>query len=50
VISEVHINGVWNYEVKVVINNNEFGLGKGLSKKVAEQMAAKETLQLLGEI
>ena len=50
VISEVHINGVWNYEVKVVISNNEFGLGKGLSKKVAEQMAAKETLQLLGEI
>ncbi len=50
VISEVHINGVWNYEVKVIISNNEFGLGKGLSKKVAEQMAAKETLQLLGEI
>jgi len=50
VISEIHDNGVWNYEVKVVINNNEFGYGKGRSKKAAEQAAAKETLQLLGEI
>ncbi len=50
VISEVHLNGVWHYEVKVLINNNEFGFGKGLSKKSAEQLAAKETLQLLGEI
>lgn len=50
VISETHENGIWHYEVKVLINNNEFGFGKGLSKKAAEQIAAKETLQLLGEI
>ena len=50
VTSEVHVNGIWHYEVKVVINKNEFGFGKGLSKKEAEQSAAKETLQLLGEI
>ena len=50
VISEVNENGIWHYEVKVVINNNEFGYGNGLTKKAAEQVAAKETLQLLGEI
>ncbi len=50
VVSEVHLNGIWHYEVKVVINKSEFGYGKGLSKKAAEQLAAKETLQLLGEI
>lgn len=50
VISEQHINGQWHYEVKVLINNNEFGFGKGLSKKAAEQEAARETLQLMGEI
>ncbi|MFM7681215.1 MAG: putative dsRNA-binding protein, partial [Bacteroidota bacterium] len=50
VISEIHLNGIWHYEVKVLINKNEFGFGKGLSKKAAEQIAAKETLQLLGEI
>lgn len=50
VISEIHLNGIWHYEVKVEINNNEFGFGKGLSKKSAEQSAAKETLELLGEI
>jgi ribonuclease-3 len=50
VVSEINLNGIWHYEVKVAINNNEFGLGKGLSKKAAEQLAAKETLELLGEI
>ena len=50
VISEIHLNGIWHYEVKVIINNNDFGFGQGLSKKVAEQIAAKESLQLLGEI
>lgn len=50
VISEKHENGQWNYEVKVIINNNEYGYGKGFSKKAAEQNAAKETLQLMGEI
>jgi ribonuclease-3 len=50
VVSEINLNGIWHYEVKVAINNNEFGFGKGLSKKAAEQLAAKETLELLGEI
>ena len=50
VVSEINLNNVWHYEVKVLINNNEFGFGKGLSKKAAEQIAAKETLNLLGEI
>jgi ribonuclease-3 len=50
VVSEKHENGLWHYEVKVVINNNEYGFGKGFSKKAAEQEAARETLQLMGEI
>jgi len=50
VVKENHENGQWNYEIKVVINHKEFGKGIGLSKKTAEQEAAKETLQLIGEI
>ncbi len=50
VLKETHENGQWKYEVVVVINNKEFGKGTGLSKKTAEQDAAKETLQLIGEI
>ena len=50
VVKENHENGQWNYEIKVVINNKEFGRGIGLSKKTAEQEAAKQTLQLIGEI
>jgi dsRNA-specific ribonuclease len=34
----------------VQINQQEYGMGKGPSKKVAEQNAAKETFELLGEI
>ena len=50
VLKETHENGQWKYEVVVVINKKEFGKGTGLSKKTAEQDAAKETLQLIGEI
>jgi len=50
VVKEHHENGQWNYEIKVIINHKEFGRGIGLSKKSAEQEAAKETLQLIGEI
>ncbi len=50
VVKEHHENGQWNYEIKVVINHKEFGRGIGLSKKTAEQEAAKQTLQLIGEI
>lgn len=35
------------FEVVVVINDNTYGQGKGLSKKEAEQIAAEETLDLI---
>jgi ribonuclease-3 len=40
----------WNYLVVVIINKQEFGRGSGTSKKKAEQVAAKETLELMGEL
>jgi ribonuclease-3 len=40
----------WNYLVRVMINDQEFGRGSGSSKKKAEQAAAKETLELMGEV
>jgi ribonuclease-3 len=40
----------WNYLVVVIINEQEFGRGSGTSKKKAEQAAAKETLELMGEL
>lgn len=40
----------WNYLVVVIINEQEFGRGFGASKKKAEQIAAKETLELMGEL
>ena len=40
----------WNYLVVVIINEQEFGRGSGTSKKKAEQSAAKETLELMGEL
>jgi ribonuclease III len=49
-LQEQLMNGNWNYEVEVVINLKPYGRGKGDSKKAAEQMAAKETLMLMGEI
>lgn len=36
--------------MEVRINGNSYGRGKASSKKAAEQMAAKETLVLIGEI
>jgi ribonuclease-3 len=50
VISESHENGQWSYRVKAMINNTEYGIGSGQSKKAAEQEAARETFQLMGEI
>jgi len=38
------------FEVHAIINNNIIGEGKGLSKKEAEQSAAKEALALFGYI
>ncbi len=36
------------FEVEVRLNSNTIGKGKGKSKKQAEQMAAKQALQLMG--
>ena len=37
------------FEVKVMLNSNIIGHGIGKSKKSAEQLAAKEALELMGE-
>jgi ribonuclease-3 len=50
VIDEQHIHGAWEYEVSIKINKRDFGRGKASSKKQAEQVAAKQTLELIGEI
>lgn len=50
VLEEENLGNEWLYRVCVVMNNKEFGMGTGTSKKRAEQAAAKETLELLGEI
>lgn len=50
VITEESVNGNWNYEIMVLINDTSYGKGKGNSKKMAEQAASKETLTLMGEI
>jgi ribonuclease-3 len=42
--------GNWSYEIMVQINDTAYGKGWGNSKKMAEQIAAKETLTLLGEV
>ena len=49
VLTEINQGGSWVYEIETNINNIKYGRGKGGSKKIAEQEAAKETLQLLGE-
>ena len=49
-ISEEHKSGQWEYTIVVQINNQDYGLGTGSSKKVAEQNASKETFELLGEL
>jgi ribonuclease-3 len=50
VVSEENIGGTWNYTILVVINGTSYGRGSGSSKKMAEQAASKQTLQLIGEI
>ena len=49
VLKEVNTGSGWVYEVEVEINGKKYGRGKGSAKKLAEQEAAKETLELLGE-
>lgn len=50
VLSEENVGGNWQYSVIVMINDTNYGRGSGASKKLAEQAAAKETLELMGEI
>ena len=50
VLKEENIQGAWNYEIVVEINDTQYGKGTGSSKKLAEQASAKETLELLGEL
>lgn len=50
VMSEENNGGSWEYKMRVLVNEVEYGIGIGTSKKRAEQAAAKETLMLLGEI
>ena len=49
VLKEVNTGSGWVYEVEVEINGKKYGRGNGSAKKLAEQEAAKETLELLGE-
>lgn len=39
-----------NFDVEVRLNSNVIGKGSGKNKKQAEQMAAKQALELMGEI
>lgn len=48
-LSEENNNNNWSYTMQVTINNTKYGKGIGNSKKIAEQAAAKETLELMGE-
>lgn len=47
-LKEEIVDGKWNYEVEIFINANPYGRGKGSTKKIAEQAASKQTLELLG--
>jgi ribonuclease-3 len=49
VMSEINKGTSWEYLVAAKINGQEYGCGTGSSKKKAEQSAARETLELVGE-
>ena len=38
----------FTYVISAIINNKEWGIGRGKNKKTAEQAASKETLELFG--
>ncbi len=47
-IENANKNNKHQYIISVSINNETWGVGKGKNKKLAEQNASKETLELLG--
>ncbi len=49
-LEEENAGGFWKYTMMAKINEKNFGRGTGSSKKIAEQVASKETLELLGEV
>jgi len=49
VVEEKHEGSTWRYTIVVMINEKEYGMGIGSSKKKAEQAAAKETIELMGD-
>jgi len=48
IIEEASKENSFQYTSCVIINDKKWGIGKGKSKKEAEQHASKETLELLG--
>ena len=50
VISEINNGNSWTYTIQTIVNDINYGRGVGSSKKMAEQVASKETLELLGEL
>jgi ribonuclease-3 len=50
VVDEMNSGGSWSYTVITTINETRYGQGTGPSKKHAEQVASRETLELLGEL
>lgn len=50
ILSEENKGANWNYTVVASINGTNYGRGSGAAKKIAEQAASKETLELMGEI
>jgi ribonuclease-3 len=50
VLKEESDGANWKYLVRVNIGEREYGRGSGGSKKKAEQAAAQETLELIGEM
>lgn len=50
VLSEENNGGNWTYTVLTTVNGVNYGRGTGSSKKMAEQAASKETLELIGEL
>jgi ribonuclease III len=47
-VSEENQGGFWKYTMVANVNNKKYGMGTGSSKKMAEQAASKETLELMG--